>query len=83
VWGSDAIARRAVRYVFFAIPLSSIPAGFAPATALFRDRLHVGLLPSEILYFAATVGAIFVFNKIASKVEDRLFERQAVEVPAK
>ena len=43
----------------------------------------MGLLPSEILYFAAVIGAIFVFNKIASKVEERLFDRQAVGVSAK
>ena len=83
MWGSESVGRRVVRYVFFVIPLSSIPFGFGPATSLYRYRLHMGLLPSEILYFAAAIAAIFVFNKIASKIEEQLFVREAVKVPAR
>jgi hypothetical protein len=80
---SERLGRHAVRWAFFAIPLSSIVFGLGPATSFYRDRLHMGFWPSEIVYFAAAIGAIFIFRAIALKVEDRFFpprtDLQAVE----
>jgi hypothetical protein len=82
----ESFGRRAVHFVFFAMPLGSVWYGYGPATALFRDRLHAGLWPSGLLYVAAAVGAVFIFGKIASKIEERLFadhvDRQGTEVSA-
>lgn len=75
---SQRFGRWAVHFVFFLIPVGSMASGFRPATAFYRERLHMGLWPSDILYFAAAIGAIFIFSKIASNVDDRLFARQSV-----
>jgi hypothetical protein len=80
----ERLGRHIVQWAFFLIPLGCIASGFGPATSFYRDRLHMGLWPSEIVYFAAAIGAIFIFRAIASKVEDRFFsprpDTQAVEL---
>jgi hypothetical protein len=79
----ERLGRHVVQWAFFLIPLGCIASGFGPATSFYRDRLHMGLWPSEIVYFAAAIGAIFIFRAIALKVEDRFFPSrgnlQAVE----
>jgi hypothetical protein len=71
--------QQVVHFVFIAVPLSSVAFGLAPATAFFRDGLHLGYWPSELLYLAAAIAAAFVFGAIASKVEARLFARESTQ----